>query len=467
MRLPQLSFGGQLIALLLAALVAAQALSFIVLTDDRQAAVRAANRAGLLESMASITRVLQKSPPADRPALAEAASTPRIRYWLSEESATPPGPRSNQLALPALQFQRMFIELREAPRLTVISGDLDDDEWEPMRRRTDGAHGPPGSRRPPAFGDTFDVLASVPFSDGGWLNAQTRIRAEPVPIPWPSLISSGLMAIAILLIVGLIVRRATRPLAVLADRVGAFGRGAPSMTLPETGPREVRRLTAAFNLMQDRLARFIADRTRMLAAIGHDLRTPITSLKIRTELLDDDEARTRMMATLDEMQRMTEATLAFAREDADAEPLRSVDLNALVESLCDDLAAMGKDVTFTGDGRLPYPCRPTALRRAVGNLVENAVRYGDRARVALASTPDGPLITVDDDGPGIPADRIEEVYKPFVRLETSRSRETGGAGLGLSIARSIVLAHGGELTLSNRKSGGLHAEVRLPKPDAG
>ncbi len=292
-------------------------------------------------------------------------------------------------------------------------------------------------RRFPFFHGEFDVLASVPFAEGGWLNAQTRIRAEPVPIPWPSLISAGLMAVAILVIVGLIVRRATRPLALLADRVEAFGRGAPSMTLPETGPREVRRLTAAFNRMQDRLARFIADRTRMLAAIGHDLRTPITSLKIRTELLDDEESRTKMMATLDEMQRMTEATLAFAREDADAEPLRSVDLTALVESLCDDLAAMGKDVTFTGEDRLPYPCRPTALRRAVGNLVENAVRYGDRARVTLTDTHDGPLVTIDDDGPGIPAGQIDEVYKPFVRLETSRSRETGGAGLGLSIARSI------------------------------
>jgi signal transduction histidine kinase len=466
-RFPQLSFGGQLIALLLAALVAAQAMSFIVLTDDRQAAVRAANRAGLLESMASITRVLQKTPPADREALAEAASTARIRYWVSEESATPPGPRSNQLALPALQFQRMFIQLREAPRLTVIDSRDDNDAGEPAPRRTEGVHGPPGGGRPPMLGDTFDVLASAPFSDGGWLNAQTRIRAEPVPIPWPSLVSSGLMAIAILVIVGFIVSRATRPLAVLADRVGAFGRGAPSVTLPETGPREVRRLTAAFNLMQDRLARFIADRTRMLAAIGHDLRTPITSLKIRTELLDDEEAQQKMMATLDEMQRMTDATLAFAREDADAEPLRSVDLNALVESLSDDLAAMGKDVTFTGEARLPYPCRPTAFRRAIGNLVENAVRYGDRARVALKATPEGPLITVDDDGPGIPADRIEDVYKPFVRLETSRNRETGGAGLGLSIARSIILAHGGELALSNRKAGGLHVEIRLPKAETG
>ena len=147
-RFPQLSFGGQLIALLLAALVAAQAMSFIVLTDDRQAAVRAANRAGLLESMASITRVLQKTPPADREALAEAASTPRIRYWVSEESATPPGPRSNQLALPALQFQRMFIQLREAPRLTVIDGRDDDDAGEPCTAAPTGSTALPAAIGP-------------------------------------------------------------------------------------------------------------------------------------------------------------------------------------------------------------------------------------------------------------------------------------------------------------------------------
>ena len=462
MRLSRLSLGAQLIGLLLAALVLAQALSFVVFTDDREQAVRAANRAGLLENMASVVHILEKTPPKDRAALAEAATTPRIRYWVSDTSATPQGPGSNRLSLPALQFQRLFVQLREAPRLAIIDSDGVPGRGPPRESHDDDRERPDG-RRPPYFGGQFDVLASVPFADGGWLNAQTRIRAEPVPIPWPSLIAAGVMAVAILVIVGLIVRRATQPLAALADRVEAFGRGAPSMTLPESGPREVRRLTAAFNRMQDRLARFIADRTRMLAAIGHDLRTPITSLKIRAELLDDEEAKTRMMATLDEMQRMTEATLAFAREDADAEPLRTVDLDALVESLCDDLAGMGQDVSYEGAGRLPYPCRPTALRRAIGNLVENAVRYGDRARVALKDTPDGPLVAIDDDGPGIPADRFEEVYKPFVRLETSRSRETGGSGLGLSIARSIILAHGGEIALSNRKPGGLRAEIRLPR----
>ena len=123
---------------------------------------------------------------------------------------------------------------------------------------------------------------------------------------------------------------------------------------------------------------------------------------------------------------------------------------------------MGHEVSFTGAGRLPYSCRPTAIKRAIGNVLENAVRYGKRARVMLSETKAGPIITVDDDGPGIPSDRVEEVFKPFVRLETSRSRETGGVGLGLSIARSVILAHGGDVTLTNRPEGGLRVEIHLP-----
>jgi signal transduction histidine kinase len=169
-----------------------------------------------------------------------------------------------------------------------------------------------------------------------------------------------------------------------------------------------------------------------------------------------------MLATLDEMQRMSEATLEFARDDAASEATRSVDLAALVSSLADDLTAMGGDVTFAETARLPYPCRPTALRRALTNLVQNALRYGERARISLTEAGGAPLIRIDDDGPGIPAERLEDVFKPFVRLEESRNRGTGGAGLGLSIARSIVLSHGGRLTLANRPEGGLRAEVHLP-----
>jgi signal transduction histidine kinase len=258
-----------------------------------------------------------------------------------------------------------------------------------------------------------------------------------------------------------------RPLNTLATSAEALGRGTPVAPLPERGSEEVRRLTKAFNEMQNRLSRFVADRTQMLAAIGHDLRTPITSLRLRAELIEDEEMRTKMVGTLEEMQSMVEATLEFARDDSRSEESRMVDLASLLSSLADDHADMGRSVTFEEAERLPYLCRPIALRRAIDNLVANAVEHGGSARISLRRDAGGPVIVVDDDGPGIPAEQIEEVFKPFARLEASRSRETGGVGLGLSIARSILLAHGGELTLSNRSEGGLRAEVRLPAVSAG
>ena len=463
MKLLPKSLGGQLLAMLLVALVAAQAIIVIVFTDDRANAVRQADRTGLIEGIVSVTRMLALSPPDGREKLAEAAITRRVRYWISDLSTVPEPSASEGRVLSASQLERLFgMRLRESPRLQFID-DNDDPTAAPPRPW-------PGRGNwhfPPKPLDRFDVRASVPLDDGTWLNAQTQIRAEPIGWPWPSIISAALMALAIVAIVAFTTRRATRPLAALAGRAEAFGRGAASAPLPEEGPTEVRRLTAAFNRMQDRLGRFIADRTRMLAAIGHDLRTPITSLKLRAELVDDEEERSRMLATLDDMERMSEATLAFARDDATAEPARSVDLDALIGSLVDDLAEMGRDVTFTEAGRVAYPCRPTALRRALNNLVDNAIRYGQHARIRLDNTPAGPVITIDDDGPGIPDAQIEEVFKPFVRLEQSRSRETGGSGLGLSIARSIILSHGGELILANREGGGLRAEVRLPPATLG
>jgi signal transduction histidine kinase len=182
---------------------------------------------------------------------------------------------------------------------------------------------------------------------------------------------------------------------------------------------------------------------------------------LRAEFVTDEETRQKLLATLDEMQTMTEATLAFAREDAARETTRSVDLAALLESMCADLADLGWDVTFTNGERIPYRCRPDALRRAFRNLIENAVRYGERARVTLVSRGDAIEISVDDDGPGIPEADFERVFAPFVRLENSRNRATGGVGLGLAIARTIIRGHGGDIVLFN--GSGLHAIVRLPR----
>ena len=197
----------------------------------------------------------------------------------------------------------------------------------------------------------------------------------------------GVMAVALSLIVILMVRRITRPMAQLAAAAESVGRGETVAPLAEQGPRDVRQTTRAFNQMHERLQRFVQDRTRMLAAISHDLRTPITSLRLRAEFVEDEETRAKILETLDEMQRMTEATLAFAREEAAREETRTVDLGALIESLCQDLEEMGMDVAFAGADKTPYPCRPLSLKRAVRNLVENASPR-KRARVALERTGD-------------------------------------------------------------------------------
>ena len=260
----------------------------------------------------------------------------------------------------------------------------------------------------------------------------------------------------------IIARGMARPMRRLAVAAEALGRGEAVAPLPEAGPDDIRQTAEAFNRMQERLQRFVEDRTRMLAAIGHDLRTPITSLRLRAEFVADEETREKMLATMDEMQRMTEATLAFAREEATAEDTRTVDLSALVESLCDDLAELGQDVTFLDGPKIGYRCRPDALRRAVRNLVENAVRYGERARVSVARADDAIEIMVEDDGPGIPDGAVERVFAPFFRLENSRNRETGGVGLGLSIARTIVRHHGGDIVLANQTKG-LRATISLPR----
>ncbi|ODN70186.1 Osmolarity sensor protein EnvZ [Methylobrevis pamukkalensis] len=311
----------------------------------------------------------------------------------------------------------------------------------------------------------FTAAISIPLPDGTWLNAFAQYGPPPA-WAWPTLLSSGLIASGIVVIVILTVRRITRPLRALATAADGLGRGETVPPLPETGPIEIRSTTHAFNAMRERLGRFIADRTRLLAAISHDLRTPLTALRLRAEFVEDDEIRDKMIATIDEMHRMTEATLAFARDDVGHEPARKVDLAALVTALADDFADIGENVTATAPDRLDFMVRPTALRRAIRNLVENALRYGGTARLSVEDGPDI-VIAVEDDGPGIPEAQMEEVFEPFVRLEGSRSQETGGVGLGLATARSIVHAHGGEIRLANLAAGGLRAEIHLPKPGTG
>ncbi|MGV8841552.1 MAG: HAMP domain-containing protein, partial [Bauldia sp.] len=372
MRLLPRTLGGQLTALLLLALAASQIVALSILSSERAMALREADRAGLIENAASVLRVLRLADPDSRAALAAAASSPRVRLWITDTSVV----TTPATDLPTNgQFTRILGQLPEPARFQVVrdatpaapagqaqpapgagaavvvpatgggqAADGAADASTTAADRVRPAIGPGNgfNQFMPFRNGAYDILLSVPFADGGWLNAQTEIRAEPVTWAWASTISTAAMALAILAIVAFTARRATKPLRALATRADSLGRGTPEPPLAEVGPDEVRRVTVAFNRMQDRLSRFVSDRTRMLAAIGHDLRTPITSLRLRAEFLDDDENKAKMLATLEEMQRMIEATLSFARDEAGAETPRSVDLSALLSTIVDDHADAGQ-----------------------------------------------------------------------------------------------------------------------------
>ena len=452
------SLAGQLVLIVLMALALGQALSFLVFADERRLALRAASREQVLARTAGLARLLAEIPPALQGSVLSASSGAQVRFGLADVSAvdgSPPGHGLNRLArrlrglLDGNGGRPVLVDVRDERRIGNLVGFAFVDEASGRPRHWRRQPGPVG------------LTLAVQLEDGRWLNARTTF--EPAPA-WalPNLVSLVLSAGLVGAGVTLAVRRATRPMTRLAAAADALGRGEPTPPLDEAGPDDVHRTVEAFNRMQARLRRFVDDRTRMLAAISHDLRTPITSLRLRAEFVEDAETRSRILATLDEMQDMVEATLAFAREEAASEPTRVVDLAALVESTASDLSDLGADVEFAGAAKLPYACRPVALRRALRNLVENAVRYAGRCRVRLDRGRSELRVVVEDDGPGIPEDQLERVFEPFVRLEESRSPEAGGIGLGLAIARSIARAHGGDVGLRNRAEGGLAATLTLP-----
>ena len=480
------SLAGQMIALLLLALVVAQLVSLVILSDERHLAAQSVAHEHILARSAGMARLLRQTPPEMHARIVAAARTPRLHFELAPEDSVPAGrdPVERDLEKQLLRLldgvvSEVHVAARErrgwfgwgGPWRRHWRGDDDDEDggpetgrrhrdWRPMMR-----HGPPWWRQRRFLGLTL----ALRLDEGTWLNVATLVPPRPPGWAVPSLLSLAVMAVLLVVVVIVMVRRVTRPLRRLAAASDKLGRGEETAALPERGPRDVRRTIAAFNRMNERLQRYVTDRTNMLAAISHDLRTPITSLRLRAEFVEDSETRERMIATLEEMQHMAEATLEFAREEAEREHTRPVDLAALLQSLCDDLAELGQDVEFAeteSDTSTTLACRPVTLKRALRNLIENGVRYGLRARVALQATPEGFGIDIDDDGPGIALDAIERVFEPFVRLEESRSPETGGIGLGLAIARSIVRGHGGDIVLATRDEGGLRASVSLPRGDS-
>ena len=460
-RLLPKSLFGQTLLILLAGLIVSNAVGWWLYKADREQAVRAIGGFAVAQRVANLTRLVRDEPPEWRMRIVTALSDPSFRVTLEDR---PPPLHPGLEDVEASQAVKAFLTEQMAdgagqgatpePRVAVYAPD-----------------GPPfGGFRPHfgpgpmmhGLGGFRDLQVAMPLPDGQWLSFATGLPLTGPAWSRQFLVSMAVMAIIILAASIWAVRRLTAPLASLAVAAERLGRDVGAPPLLETGTIEMTRASRAFNDMQVRLRTLIETRTRLLAAISHDLRTPLTLLRLRAENVPDPQERDKMLATIAEMDAMIGATLNFARDEAAAEPSRKTDVVALVQSIVDDMSDAGLSVTMAPAQPVTGNCRPATLKRALTNLIDNAVKYGKRAQVAVQRVGKGIEITVDDQGPGIPDAELARVFEPFYRVEESRSRETGGVGLGLAIAFSIVQAHGGEIALSNRPQGGLRARVTLP-----
>ena len=476
MRVLPRSLFGRLVVVLLGGLAIAQMLSFAIHSDERLALLQQAGGMQSAQRIADAVRLLDAADAAGRRRIVNVLSAPPLLVSLDRERlATSAGPGAGDgrgAAFAAL--------LRESlgdgwPIETVIAepgrGGAAPARRGPGSGAWGGMHGAMGGR----YGDAmhgqgrggFSFLAQVRLRDGQLVTFDAR-QAEPVA-GWPMrlLLSLAVLLVAVVALSLLAVRWATRPLQVLADAADSLGRNIDSPPMEEGGPIEVARAARAFNTMQQRLAANLRERTAVLAAMSHDLKTPVTRLRLRAELLTEPDLRIKFTRDLEEMEAMVAATLDFLRGTAGSEAVQPVDMAALLDSLQADLTETGGEVSITGRPLRPYAGQPVALKRCLRNLMENAVKYGQAAAVEVSDSDERVQVVVRDRGPGIPQGALERVFEPFYRLEGSRSRDTGGTGLGLTIARSIAQAHGGQLVLENQAEGGLAARLTLPRHPAG
>ena len=399
----------------------------------------------LAERLISAERAIAELPPEEREHTAHALSTADMEIHWSPASLI------NEVPVEGEQLGLLRERLRE-----LIPERADD-----QIRLGFAGEGSANDRDQDAYRHL--LLASVQLRDGSWVNFSAARFHGPAPAEHGFLASLTAMALGILIVSILMVRSVTAPLRTLAGAAHRIGIDIAAPELPEQGPREVRQAAKAFNDMQARIRRLINDRTQTLAAVSHDLKTPITRLRLRAEFIRDEEVRRMIDGDLDEMERMIDSTLAFLRGDATAEESKFVDIGTILQTLCNSSADAGHDVVLSGDRHATLRCKPLAIKRAFSNVIDNAVNYGSRARVALRDGAQEIVVTIDDDGPGIPEDEREKVFDPFYRVEASRSRETGGTGLGLTLARTVVRAHGGDIVLQDGEAGGLRVAVSLPK----
>ncbi|MCF5665104.1 cell wall metabolism sensor histidine kinase WalK [Pseudomonas marginalis] len=392
---------------------------------------------GLLEKIAVVVRVVEASEPPQRARLAQAVGDEGFKVtWAAQRQA---------LVLPVLNDpdfhsgEQVFKHLLQGPPRPM-------EAYEPSDWPEGNGH--------------YALL--VQLADRSWLMFSASSRSWGLDDGARHLIVALLVLISTALVTLVATRRLARPLQHFAQGARRFGADFRAPPIEPMGPLELRQAILAFNSMQAQLRHFIQDRTQMLAAISHDLRAPLTRLRLRGEFIEDADQQQRLFRDVDEMQAMINTALEFFRDDARLEQATQLDLAELLQTLIDDYRDQSIDLTFRGPPRLVYFGRPLGLKRVMTNLMDNAIHYGVASEIELQQRPEEVVIRVLDRGPGIAAEYREQVFLPFYRLEGSRNKSTGGVGLGLSTARAIVLEHGGTLTLTERQGGGLEAVVVLP-----
>lgn len=325
----------------------------------------------------------------------------------------------------------------------------------------------PGAVAPPGGGTTGRFMAVLQRPDGQWLSVRVPAPEDNRRITGWLIVQTILLYLVLLGAIIWVTRRITKPLAALTSGVRNFAETQRHDPVEPSGPDDIAGLTQAFNRMSSRIGAMLDEKDVMLGAIGHDLKTPLAALRVRVESVQDETLRRRMVASIDDLNRSLEDMLALARIGHDVQPPQPVNVAALLDTIADEFADLGKDVTLVDINRLVAPVHLTWMRRAVRNLVSNAVRYGQRARLFLTLEQGHAVVRIDDDGPGIAEEELTHIFDAFYRLEQSRSSATGGTGLGLTLARAIAEQHNGQLTLQNRTDDdgaviGLSARLRFP-----
>jgi signal transduction histidine kinase len=436
------SLAGRTVALVLLALALSHLASMYLYHVNLSIQLGASRERIIAERVATSRRALEGVAPAEREKAAHGLATSDVElHWSGVNLVGDAGQTDPRLSTLKAHLRAL------APELADTDMHL--------------AFGDEGVRA--ADADPLDhiLLLSARLDDGSWANFRFVTLGSAADGPhfiMPTLLTT----LAVLAASMILIRQMTAPLRDLARGARRLGTDMAAPPIPSKGPREIRDTIAAFNEMQQRLRKLLADRTLMLAAVSHDLRTPITAIKLRAEFIEDADTRDRILANLEEMEAMVGSALVFAKDGTDTEEPRIVDVAALLDTLCTDLADAGKAVTYRGTGSTALRCRHLALKRAFRNLIDNALTHGGSADVGFARTAAAIEVTIDDGGPGIPAAEREKAFAPFERLDGSRPRQGGGFGLGLAVARSIIRAHGGDVTLADRVPRGLRVIVTLP-----